>query len=94
MRARGLKYGAHASDGRGELSRPHAGAWIEITAARPYLQVPVSRPHAGAWIEISPSVNALTVASSRPHAGAWIEICMRLVAECRGLVAPPCGRVD
>ena len=31
---------------------------------------------------------------SRPTRGAWIEICMRLVAECRGLVAPHTGRVD
>ena len=29
------------------LSRPTRGAWIEITAARPYLQVPVVAPHTG-----------------------------------------------
>ena len=54
---------------------PHAGAWIETTAAT---EVTASgqevAPHAGAWIETVPEFPTIvSPASVAPHAGAWIE---------------------
>ena len=77
MRARGLKLYSHMIHAEQILSRPHAGAWIEISwedSAHTFCRR--SRPHAGAWIEMCQKI-----------AGSWCTS-GRAPMRARGLKSP------
>ena len=81
-------------NGKGELSLPMRGAWIEICNRQQSKQFAASLPMRGAWIEIILLVAFLSILVSLPMRGAWIEITRDSGRLCSALVAPHAGSVD